>query len=990
MNKSFRILAFILAAVMAMSAFSFSAFAAEFDEADVAEDIAVTETGEPEPELKTAEITDVTNTASGSIISWKAVDGASKYALYTHKGDEYKLLGETGDLNIAFGPLENLKEYVFAVRAMDADGNFITDYSADYSNIFYAPPVITSLTAEANGLKLVWGGYEGVEAYRVYRKVGSSGWSRLALVNGTEYLDTTAESGKMYTYTVRCTTSDGETFLSHHNSGVSYSFVKTPVITSFSNTLTGTRVYFDKPEGVSKIRVYYRGENGWNRIGETSDTSIVHDKLVGGTTYTYTVRGVDSNGDFVTDFNTDGWENMFIDAPVITSLDNVPEGVKINWNPCAGAVNYRVYYYGSKGWTKLTETKETSFVDTDVRSGYHYTYTVRCITEDGTGFTSYHNSGKKSMFVSVPQITSFSNTATGTRISWEIPDGADAIRLYMKSDTGWKRLTETTSTNVLHQSLTPGKQYVYTVRCVDSNGDFLNDFNHDGWTNTFIEPPVITSLDNVVGGVMINWNPCEGAEKYRIYYYGSKGWTKMAETTETSFLDTDVRSGNHYTYTVRCISADGSTFTSYHNSGKKVQYVAAPEFSSITNTEDGVLLKWDAVNGADFYRIYYKNEGGGWTRLASKYLTEYLDTSVKNGETRIYTIRSLQEPDTFVSDFNHDGWKNTFFAPPVIKSVAGEGSGYRVSWDAVSGVAGYRLYRKEFGGSWARLFDSTPETSYLDNTAVMSKVYSYTLRCVDASGETVSDFISNNPYYYNGKLADGNINVNGTSFYFDKGYLRAGFQKINGKTYYYSKNGVLMKDGIVGSDADGYAYADKNGVVDFNYRGAVTTNGVDWIVEDGKAYKVADDDDRMLFRAMKLVAKVTNSSMSKSEKLRACFDYLQNNDDYTEMNPRIPDYTGMDWMIVYANDIFVDDRGNCLSYAAAFAYMAKAIGYKNVYGCNSGGHGWAEIEGLIYDPEWGMHNFNYSYYGMSYDEPCDVAYAVGISAGEPFMHIKIS
>ena len=33
---------------------------------------------------------------------------------------------------------------------------------------------------------------------------------------------------------------------------------------------------------------------------------------------------------------------------------------------------------------------------------------------------------------------------------------------------------------------------------------------------------------------------------------------------------------------------------------------------------------------------------------------------------------------------------------------------------------------------------------------------------------------------------------------------------------------------------------------------------------------------------------------------------------------------------------------------------------------------------------------SYSYYGMSYDEPCDVAYAAGISAGEPFMHIKIS
>ena len=69
--------------------------------------------------------------------------------------------------------------------------------------------------------------------------------------------------------------------------------------------------------------------------------------------------------------------------------------------------------------------------------------------------------------------------------------------------------------------------------------------------------------------------------------------------------------------------------------------------------------------------------------------------------------------------------------------------------------------------------------------------------------------------------------------------------------------------------------------------------------------------------------------------------------------------------------------------------MAKGIGYTNVYGCNSGGHGWAEVNGLVYDPEWSMHNFDYSYYAMSYDEPCDVHYRSAISAGYAWMHIKI-
>jgi len=985
MNRKFRLLAFILAAVMLMSSLSLTAFAAENDDADVSADMIVAVTG------ATPVIAGAENTATGTKISWSAADGAAKYAVYTHEGDTYTLLAETDALSYTHTPLEDGKAYVYSVRAADKDGNFITEYSADYTNTFYAPPVISSVTAVDNGVKVVWNAVQGIEAYRLYRSTGSSGWSRLALVNGNEYIDTTAESGKLYTYTVRCTTPDGETFLSHHNSGVSFSFVKTPEITSFSNTLTGTKISFDKPEGVAKVRVYYRNGNGWTRIGETTDTSIVHDKLTGGVTYKYTVRGVDSKGEFVTDFNSDGWDNMFIEAPVITSLDNTAEGIMINWKPCTGAEKYRIYYYGSKGWTKMAETTETSFLDTDVKSGYHYTYTVRCITPDSTGFTSYHNSGVKTMYVSQPAITSFSNTATGTKITWDTPSGAAATRVYVKSGSGWTRLTQTSSNSYTHDNLTAGKSYTYTVRCLDDDGEFVTGFNSEGWTNTFIEPPVITSLESVVGGVKISWKACEGAENYRIYYYGSKGWTKMAETTETSFIDTDVRSGYHYTYTVRCISADGTKFTSYHNSGKKTQYVAAPVIKSIENTEDGAKITWDKVNGADFYRLYYKNANGGWTRLASKYLTEYTDTSVKNGETRVYTIRCLQEPDDFVSDFNHDGWTNTFFAPPVIKSVTASGNAYVISWDAVQGVAGYRLYRKEFSGSWSRLFDSIPDTSYSDNTVDMKKVYSYTLRCVDAAGDTVSDYISNNPYYYNGKLADGGISINGSTFYFEKGYLRAGFVKIDGKTYYYSKNGVLQKNGIVGSDSDGYAYADKNGVVDYSYRGAVTQNGTDWIVEDGKAYKVKDDEDRTYFRALKLVAKVTKSSQSKSEKLRACFDYLQSDSSgITEMNPRIPDYTGMDWMILYANDIFVDNQGNCLSFAAAFAYMAKAVGYKNVYGCNSGGHGWAEIEGLIYDPEWGMHNFTYSYYGMSYDEPCDVPYAAGIAPGEPYMHIRIS
>ncbi len=142
-----------------------------------------------------------------------------------------------------------------------------------------------------------------------------------------------------------------------------------------------------------------------------------------------------------------------------------------------------------------------------------------------------------------------------------------------------------------------------------------------------------------------------------------------------------------------------------------------------------------------------------------------------------------------------------------------------------------------------------------------------------------------------------------------------------------------------------------------------------------------------LQRAQAVVARITNDSMSREQKLRACFDYVKT--AYREINPRIPHYKGMDWPVVYANDMFVNGAGNCCSYAAAFAYMAKAIGCEEVYCCNSGGHGWVEIDGLVYDPEWSKWHHAYNYFALSYNTPTDQDYKGAIGAGHPWMRIKI-
>jgi hypothetical protein len=259
--------------------------------------------------------------------------------------------------------------------------------------------------------------------------------------------------------------------------------------------------------------------------------------------------------------------------------------------------------------------------------------------------------------------------------------------------------------------------------------------------------------------------------------------------------------------------------------------------------------------------------------------------------------------------------------------------------------------------------------------------------CLNSSGVSISTHLTDTRFYYNGAVANGKITYKNKSYAFSNGYLRQGYVTIDGKTYYYTDTGVLQKNGIVGSSKDGYRYADSNGVVNMSYSGAVTSNGSDWYVINGKATKVKTEYDKTMFRAFKLIAKITNSSMTKEQKLKACFNYLKTGP--TEKNPRIPHFHGENWHILYANDVFVNNTGNCMSFGAAFAFMAKALGYNNTYACNSGGHGWAEVEGLIYDPEWSRHRSMSTYYGISYNTKVDVDYKSGISAGHWWMHVKI-
>ena len=265
-------------------------------------------------------------------------------------------------------------------------------------------------------------------------------------------------------------------------------------------------------------------------------------------------------------------------TPKISKAESINGGVKISWGKVNGAVKYRVYYKGSKGWTRLADTTSTSYTDSKVSSGKTYTYTVRCINSSATKFTSgYDSKGKSVKYISAPKITKAESVNGGIKLTWSKVKGAEKYRVYYKGSKGWTRLADTTSTSYTDSKVSSGKTYTYTVRCINSSATkFTSGYDSKGKTVKYISAPKITKAESVNGGVKISWNKSNGAEKYRVYYKGSKGWTRLADTTSTSYTDSKVSSGKTYTYTVRCINSSATKFTSgYDSKGKSVKYISA-------------------------------------------------------------------------------------------------------------------------------------------------------------------------------------------------------------------------------------------------------------------------------------------------------------------------------------------------------------------------------------------------------------------------------
>ena len=686
------------------------------------------------PEFTTAE-----NVSSGIELKWNNVQGASGYRLYRKTEDSsWKMMTDTA--SASYTDTDNLaagKVYYYFVQAYHGSDESFFDENSDGTAVRkFANPTLSKAENTADGIKVTWQSVENADGYYVYRKTSGSSWIRLADVSSSSYTDSqNLSTGTKYTYTVRAYENNGTNINRswYDSKGVSAIWVETPDLISAESTASGTLVKWNPVKGATSYRFYRKTDGGeWIVLADTTATSYTDkSSFSSGTKYIYTVRAYKGNDRSY--FHTDGIAVTKLGNPSLTGAENASGGIKVSWKAVSGAEGYYVYRKTSgSSWVRLASVSAVSYTDSDVlTNGTKYIYTVRAFK--GGDRSWYNSTGVSEVKIDIPKLISAENASGGISVKWNAVKNTTGYRIYRKPAGGtWKHIATTASTNYTDKSsLTNGTTYLYTVRAL--KGDDLSWYDADGVAELKMGNPSISAVENTSSGIKVTWKALNGADGYRVYRRTSGGsWVRLVDsTTDLSYTDKSaLTSGTNYIYTVRAYK--GSEW-SWYNSGTSVTKLDIPTLSKAENNAGGIKVTWNSVKGASSYRVFRKPAGGSWKHIATTASTNYTDkSSLTNGTTYLYTVRALKGDD--LSWYDTDGVAELKMSNPSISAVENTANGIKVTWKALNGADGYRVYRRTSGGSWVRLIDSTAALSYTDKSALTSGTnYIYTVRAYKGS-----------------------------------------------------------------------------------------------------------------------------------------------------------------------------------------------------------------------------------------------------------------
>lgn len=418
-------------------------------------------------------------------------------------------------------------------------------------------------------------------------------------------------------------------------------------------------------------------------------------------------------------------------SPVGVKLVNNAKGVIVTWDKQSDIDGYRIYRReADKRTVELAEIKsatKNTYIDKTAESGLKYSYSVSAYSGK---YESKTAEPKVIMHLSLPQIHSIRNGYDGVTVSWSSVKGAKAYNVYRMDGTKPVLLATVKADapcEYTDKDTLTGKKYTYTVIAVD--GRFKSAYQYKT-SEKFVAAPQLKSTVNGNGYITVSWGPVFNSDTYRVYRKTAKTDWELLTTVKADVLsvnDKSVKNGASYTYTVE--AAKGVTVSGKNEKGIAGKYVSTPQNISLSNYNNGMQIKWNAVSGVKQYRVYRKDDvNTSWQMIGTAVKNSFNDNTIENGVNYKYTVKAVGKNGGVSA---HLSGKSLVALKAPTVTLFSMPDRVLLNWSQMSSATGYRVYRKlPTDNGWTRI--STIKGSgvtYFEDTGVKNGTqYLYTVR----------------------------------------------------------------------------------------------------------------------------------------------------------------------------------------------------------------------------------------------------------------------
>ena len=376
-----------------------------------------------------------------------------------------------------------------------------------------------------------------------------------------------------------------------------------PSINSFTAVSTSSiKISWGAVFGATKYRVDRRKSTETNnKTLTTSCTSRTYtdNGLVAGSLYYYRVYAINSAGTSKRSETYAAYTKPSTPGTPTVTIGGQSQ-MTISWNKVSGATHYRLLCrVGSDSTYEVVANNltGTSYIHNGLSAGTRHCYKVVAIVKTSLGeegkrktvSVESERSAMASKYTTAirPSNTVDNNNPTHIILEWKAAKGQSSGYTYEIWRNG-KRIATTTSTKYTDKTGVSGTIYEYEIKINGSSWTTEKFYAGPKMTNkTVVAPESATSM-------RISWSKPNGGSNltYRVKKWNGTEYVDIANTSNTYYIDSGLKTGSTYQYYVQVRDANGNFITS-NFSGQSILQILPTKItlnkSSATVNEDDAL-----------------------------------------------------------------------------------------------------------------------------------------------------------------------------------------------------------------------------------------------------------------------------------------------------------------------------------------------------------------------------------------------------------------